>query len=382
MWHGKDATSILPPKKRPRMENITFAPQERKCLIIEMKRETRPSRRLRMHIALLASDGLSATEISGVLFCSRTTVYAIVSRYLRQGRAAFDDREARGPRPLLCSAATERVERLLEDSPVDHGWLRSRWSCKLLSVELLRERFASASRETVRRALHRLEYRWRRPRPVPPEKDSAEQIEEKRERLEDVRKMTEEETASFFQDETKLETNPKVGFCWMRRGKQKPLRTSGTNHKVWISGAMNFRTGRFHWVWGERRNGELFIKLLDHLRKIYRCHKKLHIAADNDGSHVSKLVKGYVEGSGGRVNIHPLPSCSPESNPVELVWWSLHEAVSRNHECAGLDDLVGFAGDYLEERQPFNPRLGEVYERLERPPPRDRASVHLSRGAI
>src|SRR5215218_6256586 len=59
---------------------------------------------------------------------------------------------------------------------------------------------------------------------------------------------------SFFQDETKLETNPKVGFCWMRRGKQKPLRTPGTNRKVWISGALNFATGRLHWVSGRRRD--------------------------------------------------------------------------------------------------------------------------------
>ena len=51
-----------------------------------------------MHIALLASDGLSPTEISRVLFCSRTTVYAVASRFVREGRAAFDDREgaARG----------------------------------------------------------------------------------------------------------------------------------------------------------------------------------------------------------------------------------------------------------------------------------------------
>jgi putative transposase len=76
-----------------------------------------------------------------------------------------------------------------------------------------------------------------------------------------------------------------------------------------------------------------------------------------------------VEDSGGRVNLHPLPSWSPESNPVEVVWWSLHEAVSRNHECTGLDDLVEFAEGYLEERQPFKPKLGEVYDRLERPPP-------------
>ena len=57
-------TPIHPPKKRPHMENIPIVPQERECLISEMKREMKPSRRLRMHITLLASDGRSPTEIS------------------------------------------------------------------------------------------------------------------------------------------------------------------------------------------------------------------------------------------------------------------------------------------------------------------------------
>jgi putative transposase len=173
----------------------------------------------------------------------------------------------------------------------------------------------------------------------------------------------------FFQDETKLATNPKVGFCWMRKGKQKPLHTRGTNRKVCISGALNFRTGRFHWVTGERKNDELFVKLLDKLRRTYRCHRELNLAVDNDGSHVSKRVEKYVKDSGGRINLHPLLSWSPERNPVESVWWSLHEAVSRNYECAGLDELVQFAEGYLKERQPFILKLGEAYERLERSPP-------------
>lgn len=351
------------------MESISLTPQQRKDLILRMKRETKPSRRLRMHIVLLASDGRSPTEIARVLYCSRTTIYAISSRFLREGRAAFDDRQARGPRPLLGGAVRERVERLLEEgSPVEHGWLRSRWSCKLVALQLFRERLAEVSRETVRRTVHRLSFRWRRPRPVPPEKDSEEQIKEKQRRLEDVLQMT-EEAGSFFQDETKLETNPKVGFCWMRKGRQRTLPTPGTNRKVWISGALNFHTGRFHWVSGERKNDELFIRLLEKLRGIYRCHKELHLATDNDGSHTSKKVEKYVEDLGGRIRPHPLPSWSPQSNPVELVWWSLHEAVSRNHQCAGLDGLLEFAEGYLEERQPFRLKLGEVYDQLERSPP-------------
>jgi len=242
------------------MQSITLASEERKNLIRKMKRERQPSRRLRMHIVLLCAEGRSPTEIGRVLFCSRTTVYVVVARFVRERQAAFNDRTRRGPKPLIEEPANEYIERLVEEeSPTSHGWLRSRWSCKLLAVELFKERAALVSRETVRRTLHRLGFRWRRPRPLPPEKDSEDQREQKRRRLLGILSMV-EEAGVFFQDETRLEINPKVGFCWMRKGKQRQLRTPGTNRKVWISGALNFHTGRLHWVKGERKNDELFMK--------------------------------------------------------------------------------------------------------------------------
>jgi DNA-binding CsgD family transcriptional regulator len=112
------------------MQSITLLSEEHKELIRLMKRERKPSHRLRMHIVVLASDGYSPTQISRVLFCSRTTVYAIIHRFCREGRAAFYDRKRRGPRALLDESAQKRIETLVEeDSPTEHGWLRSRWSC-------------------------------------------------------------------------------------------------------------------------------------------------------------------------------------------------------------------------------------------------------------
>jgi putative transposase len=348
------------------MQSITLLSEEHKELIRLMKRERKPSHRLRMHIVVLASDGYSPTQISRVLFCSRTTVYAIIHRFCREGRAAFYDRKRRGPRALLDESAQKRIETLVEeDSPTEHGWLRSRWSCSVLVLQLFGERALLLSRETVRRTLHRLDFRWRRPRPVPPSKDP----EQKRERLQQILKMLREHKASFFQDETKLETNPRVGFAWMRKGKQRRLPTPGTNRKVWISGALNFSTGRFHWVSGPRKNDELFLKLLQELRRIYRCHRSLHLAIDNDRSHTSGRVEEYVKASGGRLRLYALPAWSPQSNPVELIWWGVHEAVSRNHGCKDLSELVDFAECYLEAGQPFHPKLGVDYEQLERSPP-------------
>ena len=348
------------------MESIAIAPAERKDLISRMKRESKPSRRLRMHIVLLACDGRSPTEIARTLFCSRTTVYSVFGRFMHEGQAAFEDRKRRGPAPLVDDSAQGLIEELTEEAlPTKRGWLRSRSGVA-----------QTAGPGVVQGAGPGGKPRNGAPRAssagVPLEKTSpgcaAQRPRTKAQKArEDVLRMLQRE-CSFFQDETKLETNPKVGFCWMRKGTQRKLPTPGTNRKVWISGALEFSTGTFHWVIAERKNDELFLKLLGELRRTYDP-QRLELAVDNDASHTSKRLKRYVEDSDGGLRLHPLPAWNPASNPVELVWWSLHEAVSRNHRCKDLSELVGFAEDYLEEGQPFHLRLGEDYERLERSPP-------------
>ncbi len=92
-----------------------------------------------MHnIVLLAADGHRPARIARVLYCSRTTVYSVVGRFVGEGRAAFEDRKRRGPRPLLDRSACGRIETLVEEEmPAAYGWLRSRWSCSLLMLQLL-----------------------------------------------------------------------------------------------------------------------------------------------------------------------------------------------------------------------------------------------------
>jgi hypothetical protein len=55
-----------------------------------------------------------------------------------------------------------------------------------------------------------------------------------------------------------------------------------------------------------------------------------------------------VAGRNGRVVLHYLPTRAPEENPVERVFWRLHEAVTRNHRCRTIHHLVRKAVDWLE----------------------------------
>jgi transposase len=56
---------------------------------------------------------------------------------------------------------------------------------------------------------------------------------------------------------------------------------------------------------------------------------------------------------GHRIVLHFLPKYDPKSNPIERVWWHLHEEITRNHRCQTMDQLLDLVSGWLENRLPF-----------------------------
>ena len=68
------------------------------------------------------------------------------------------------PRRLDATAEAE-LERLLATDPQAHGYAATDWTVPLLQAELAKQGHALSER-TLRRTLHRLGYRWKRPKYV------------------------------------------------------------------------------------------------------------------------------------------------------------------------------------------------------------------------
>ena len=64
-------------------------------------------------------------------------------------------------------------------------------------------------------------------------------------------------------------------------------------------------------------------------------------------------MRAYLAAWGGRVVPHDLPSYAPDCNPVERVWWRLHEAVTRNHRCQRMDELLDLTFEWFATRTHF-----------------------------
>jgi putative transposase len=331
------------------MPRIMLSPDTREALLGHYRRSANAEVRLRAHILLLLDAGYPWATISAVLFCSASTISRWKQRFETEGVDAVLGRPQGRQRSGIHVWAVLVVRWVLTLSPADLRFVRSRWSCEAVAVVLRDDYGVPVGRETVRLWLRDGGLVWRRPRPVIRPKDPNREQE-----LATLRALLHGlpagETAVFM-DEVDVNLNPKVGCQWMKRGAQATVETPGNNQKRYLAGSVHWRTGRAILTEGKHREGRgaaLFLRHLDDLRRAFRHYKVIHVICDNAGFHKpdkSKAVREYLAEWAGRVVLHYLPTYSPECNPVERVWWRLHEAVTRNHRCQTMEELLDLTFD-------------------------------------
>jgi transposase len=338
--------------------SIALDDDERNTLLDYLRRHPDPALRLRAHIVLLLADGHPWARIVAVLYCSSRTVARWQARFLA-GRADALLGKAPGPRPRLTARwLAVLLAWVTTKVPRDFGFLRSRWCCAALALALAREHGLRVSRETVRRWLHAAELVWRRPRPALGRQDPERAAILRRLRAL-LRGLPADEVA-VFEDEVDVATNPKIGCMWMRKGQQAEVETPGDNAKRYLAGSLSWRTGAVIATPGPRRNAALFVAHLDELRRRRRRYKRIHVICDNAKFHESWAVAEFLHRHGERVALHFLPRYAPECNPIERVWWHLHDEITRNHRCKDIEELLDLVFRWLGERNPFQVE-GSVY---------------------
>lgn len=336
--------------------HLRLSAKERKTCLSTYRAARQARRAL---ILLLLAEGRSYREIAATALASPTMIRAVKKDW-EAGRAArVLGTEAQ---PFVVAYWLIVVVRwLLTKTPQDFGFFRTRWSCALLALLLWEQENIRIRPETVRRGLVRMEFVWRRPRPVVGPRDPAHAAKLRGiQRL--VAALPADETV-VFQDEVDVHLNPKIGSCWMVRGEQAEVVTPGNNEKRHLAGSLHWRTGRLILsAPGKRRNADLFLEHLDDLRRSLRCYRVIHVVCDNARFHDCRKVTQYLARWGGRIKLHFLPKYAPETNPIERVWWHLHETLTRNHRCQTLDELLHNVYDWAACQQNFASQTAHFQE--------------------
>ena len=154
---------------------VELSATERTELEGAARRERRVRQWRRYQALLLLGAGEHPTRVAAAVGCSLASIYNWAGAWNRptdwQGRPLARKLDAvgeapHGGRPRRLDRATEAgVEQLLATDPQAHGFAATDWTVPLLRTELGRQGHALSER-TLRRTLHRLGYRWKRPKYV------------------------------------------------------------------------------------------------------------------------------------------------------------------------------------------------------------------------
>ncbi|MGA9768575.1 MAG: IS630 family transposase [Blastocatellia bacterium] len=332
--------------------------------MLSQLRRSRYGYLLALHVLLLCAAGRTPTEIAFFLFCSRSSIYRIVTAYRCQSLGFVFTEDGRLQPSVRTSCLSPSLRRsllaLLKVAPHAFGWCRTRWTCATLAAQLKINRGITVSADTLRRWLGEIGWVWKRAKLAA--KDDDPQRIEKLARIRWIFEHISPKQLLLFADELDIHLLAKVGYQWMEKGTQLEVMTPGTNEKNYLAGAIDIATGHLlHCVWFRKTSG-LFIDLLQVIDRTYsaRDYARIFVVVDNYKIHKAKLVELWLAA-------HPhfelvyLPTYCPKADPIERAFGDVHDKCTRNHKRKRLRDLVGDVVEHFCINGPWQYKLSEIY---------------------
>jgi transposase len=309
-----------------------------------------PKLAVRYRIILNLDEGRTVSDTARALQIARSTVQRVAGRFRELGEVGLADRREDNGDRKVDEDYEATLARVVASCPTEHEWRRPTWTLEMLIETLRKQTDVQISTSTMSRALRRIGARLGQPKPTV---GCPWPTDKKMRTLRAIGKLLEnlpDDEVVVYEDEVDIHLNPKIGSDWMLRGQQKEVVTPGQNQKRYLAGALDFRTGQLIYVAGDRKNSLLFIHLLWELTRHFSQAKIIHVILDNYSIHSTQQVElSLTTPEGLRIQLHFLPPYCPDHNKIERLWRDLHAAVTRNHHCANMPELMHEVHIYLAE---------------------------------
>jgi transposase len=293
-------------------------------------------------MVLLAGRGCPVAQIALIHACGEDVVRTWLHRYQRHGVAGLYDQPKSG-RPPHDRLAGAIVDAQASQSPRCAGHVHATWSVGRLAGFLACRFRWVLSPSSVRRYLHRMGWRWARPRLAPatshhPDPDAC----AKRAAIASAWTQAQAGLAHLlFLDESDQHRLPVVRARWMK-GPRVRVPTPGQNARRAFFGALDAIGGQWHWADHDRKLAVHFVAFLDHLLAAYPSGP-LFLVLDNAPTHTAQVVARWAAAH-ARAHLLWLPTyAAHEANPVERIWGLLKSAVAADRLEGDLAALVTHA---------------------------------------
>src|SRR2546427_11332796 len=298
---------------------------------------------------------------------SASCLYNWQRAFLLHGLESLRYRHGGGRRPKLTPKQRQRLGELLEAGPLVVGCETACWDAVLIRVLIWREFGVLYNRQYVCTLLHNLGFSFQKARFVSDHLDTAQRLAWLQDKWPALCRAAKRcKGLILFEDEASFAQWGSLSYTWAKRGQQPEVKTSGKRKGYKVFGAIEYFSGRrFYQGIEGRLNSESYQGFLQMI--VVQTTQPLFLIHDAARYHTSAATQAFLAAHGDRITVEPLPSYSPDDNPIEYLWKKTKKRATHNQyfkEFAALtvsvdkalayfathpDTVLGLFGLYCEE---------------------------------
>jgi transposase len=298
---------------------------------------------------------------------SPSCLYHWRQAFLLRGMDSLVYRHGGGRPEKLTPTQRKRLVALIEAGPLVVGLETACWNSVLIRVLIWREFGVLYNRHYVCTLLHNLGFSFQKARFVSDHLDAAKRLAWLHDQWPAIVRAAKRcNGLILFEDEASFAQWGSLSYTWARRGHQPEVPTSGKRKGHKVFGAIEYFSGRLFSQGIEGRfNSESYQAFL----QMVMAQTTEHLFLIHDGAryHTSASTTAFLAAHKARITESPLPSYSPDYNPIEYLWKKTKQRATHNKyfkEFAELtvsvekalayfathpDTVLGLFGRYCEE---------------------------------
>ena len=133
----------------------------------------------------------------------------------------------------------------------------------------------------------------------------------------------------LFEDEASFAQWGSLSYTWARRGQQPEVPTSGKRKGYKVFGAIDYGSGR---LFSQGIEGRCTSDRYQTFLTMIMAHTTKHLFLIHDGAryHTSQATQQFLAAHRERLTAYPLPSYSPDDNPIEYLWKKTKQRATHN----------------------------------------------------
>lgn len=273
-------------------------------------------------VVMRHKEGITAEELAADFGVGLATVLAWIARFALGSFANLKDKPRSGrPRKLTDKQAQWLVDTIREKTPLQMKFGFAFWTLNIVQQLVWNEFDVRLGTTTVWSLLRRLGLSCQRPkcRAYQQDDDAVKKWKGK-----DYPKLAARAVAAnaliVFADEAGMRSDYHVGTTWGKRGKTPVAKFTGKRFRLNMLAAISPEGRIYYRVHEGTANAALFCEFLQQIAD-GAGDRPVYVVLDQVSIHKATVVSEWLEKrEGAEIELHFLPTYSPELNPAELVW--------------------------------------------------------------